>query len=330
MVWKIIASAFFAILVVLFATPLLISSARRKGLVGRDVNKPGRVLVAEMGGFAIFGGIAAAILVALLVISFYGGEARSVALLLAGLASIAFIALVGVFDDLFKLARRTKVFLPIVASLPLVAVLAGDTTMALPFFGDVNLGLLYTFILIPLGVTGAANAVNMSAGYNGLEAGIGAVASFFLLVIALSIGSVPAAVVLAACLGACLAFLVFNWYPAKVFPGDIGTYVIGCSIAVAVILGNMEKFGVIVLIPAFYELFATVYYSLRKIERRKYCHAPVLKAGKIIPPACSGRFTLAFLILSRKPMGERNLVLSMLGLYALFGFAALALFFLRL
>ncbi|NYZ75477.1 glycosyl transferase family 4 [Candidatus Micrarchaeota archaeon] len=330
MSWEVILASFiFAFLAAVIAAPILIASARKKGLMGHDVNKPNRPLVAEMGGFAIFGGLAAGILVGLLAISFYDNQFQLAVFLLAALASIAFIALIGVFDDLFKLSARTKLFLPVIASLPLVAVLAGDTTMSLPFFGDVNLGLFYTFILIPLGITGAANAVNMSAGYNGLEAGIGAVASFFLLVIALSVGSLPAAVILAACLGACLAFLYFNWFPAKVFPGDIGTYTIGCALAAAVILGNMEKFGVIVLIPAFYELAATLYYSLRKVERRKVCHNPVLKDGKIIPPKGTECFTLAFFILGRKPMTERNLVLSMLALYALFGVIALAVFFLH-
>lgn len=313
----------------LVSTRLLIKSALNKGIIDRDSNKPGKPVVAAMGGFAIFGGMSTAILFSLLWFSFTAADARVIALLLAGLASIAFIALIGVFDDLFKLSGRTKLFLPLIASLPLVVVLAGDTSMALPFIGEVNLGLFYTFVLIPLGITGAANAVNMSAGYNGLEAGIGGIASFFLLMIALSIGSLPAAVILAACLGACLAFLFFNWCPAKVFPGDIGTYVIGCSLAAAVIIGNMEKFGVIVLIPAFYELIATVYYAARRIQRRRYCHNPILRGGKIIPPAGSEHFTLAFLLLGKRPMSERNLVLSMLGLYALCGAFAWAVFFLH-
>jgi UDP-N-acetylglucosamine--dolichyl-phosphate N-acetylglucosaminephosphotransferase len=322
------ALAFIASLVLTFVlTPLLIRSALGKNITDRDSNKPGKPVVAAMGGFAIFGGVAGGTLIALLAINFYDHQFQFATMLLAALLSISIVALIGVFDDLFKLTRRTKVLLPVIASLPLVAVLAGDTTMSLPLVGVVDLGLFYTFVLIPVGVTGAANAVNMSAGYNGLEAGEGAVISAFLLVIALWSGSVAASVLLAALLGACLAFLKFNWFPAKVFPGDIGTYVIGGAIAAAVIVGNMEKFGLILFIPAFYELFATAYYSARGIERRKYCHNPILEGGKIIPPKGAEYFTLAYFILSRKPLTEARLVLTILLLYAACGCVALALFF---
>jgi len=316
-----------SLVVVLLFSPLLIKSALKKGIVDHDSNKPGKPAVAAMGGFAIYGGLVAAVLLFVLGVSLYDHQFQLATMLLAALLSISIIALIGVFDDLFKLSWGIKIFLPVFAALPLIAVLAGDTTMSLPLIGAVNLGWFYTFVLIPVGVTGAANAVNMSAGYNGLEAGEGAIISAFLLVIALSTGSVAASIILAALLGACLAFLKFNWFPARVFPGDLGTYVIGGALASAVIIGNLEKFGLILFIPAFYELFATLYYKVKRVNRRQVCHNPVLKNGKIIPPKGSECFTLAFLILSRKPMGERTLVSSMLLLYAACGVFALALFF---
>ena len=331
-IFKLIALvAGVAFVVAFLGVPVLVFSARHKGIMGRDVNKQGKPLVAEMGGFAIFAGIASGMLLALLTISFYDRQFQLAVLLLAALASISFIALVGVFDDLFKLRRRTKVILPVIASLPLMAVLAGHTSMFLPFLGQVEFGLFYVFLLIPLGITGAANAVNMSAGYNGLEAGIGAIASLALLAIALSIGSLPAAVILAACFGACVAFLKYNWFPAQIFPGDIGTYAIGCCLAAAVIVGNMEKYGVIVLLPAFYELAATVYYSLKRVARREVCHNPVITSdGKLAPPKGAERFTLAFVLLGRKPRSEPALVASMLALYALAACLAIAVHFLKL
>ncbi|MEW5955542.1 MAG: glycosyl transferase family 4 [Candidatus Micrarchaeota archaeon] len=321
--------AVFAVSVVsvLILAPLLIRSALKKGLVDRDSNKPGRPTVAAMGGFAVYAGLVLGVLLAVLVISLADHQFQLLVTLLAALLSVSIIALMGAFDDLFKLRWGVKAFLPVFAALPLIAVLAGDTAVSLPFVGAVDLGLFYTFILIPIGVTGAANAVNMSAGYNGLEAGEGAVISVFLLVIALSTGNVAAAVILAALFGACLAFLKFNWNPARVFPGDVGTYVIGGAIAAAVIIGNMEKFGLILFLPAFYELFATVYYKFKKVDRRKTCHNPVLKGGKIIPPKGAENFTLAFFILGRKPMAESRLVATILLLYAACGCAALALFF---
>ncbi|MDP2718142.1 MAG: hypothetical protein Q8P02_05335, partial [Candidatus Micrarchaeota archaeon] len=159
-----------------------------------------------------------------------------------------------------------------------------------------------------------------TAGYNGLEAGIGAVASFFLMVIAWQAHATAALVVLAALFGACLAFLFFNWHPAKVFPADIGTLVIGGALAVAVILGNMEKYGVILLIPAFYELFATAYYTAKKVERRSQCHNPRIRADLTLrPPPGAEKYSLAYRILSIRPMTEAALTATMLGLFAFSG-----------
>jgi UDP-N-acetylglucosamine--dolichyl-phosphate N-acetylglucosaminephosphotransferase len=54
---------------------------------------------------------------------------------------------------------------------------------------------------------------------------------------------------------ALLGFLVFNRYPARIFPGDSLTYTIGALIAVVAILGNMERVAFILFIPYFIEFF---------------------------------------------------------------------------
>jgi UDP-N-acetylglucosamine--dolichyl-phosphate N-acetylglucosaminephosphotransferase len=62
-------------------------------------------------------------------------------------------------------------------------------------------------------------------------------------------GEVWLAVIAFSAVGSLLAFLIFNWNPAKIFPGDSLTYGIGALIAVIAILGNMEKIGVILFLP---------------------------------------------------------------------------------
>ena len=326
-----VALAFGAFIVTLLSTPFLVRSARRKGIIGRDVNKPQRPEVAEMGGISLFLGVVCALSLAVLVTTFADKDSHSLSLLLAALASIAIIALVGVFDDLFKLSWKTKALTPVLAAFPLVAITAGDTTMSLPLIGAIDLGLAYTFLLIPIGVTGAANALNMVAGYNGVEAGTGAVMSFFLLVIAVSTQNWVAAAILAACLGACLAFLYFNWNPARIFPGDVGTLVIGACIASAAIIGNMEKYGLILFIPAFFELASTLFYGVQGITRRALCHNPVIAAdGRLSPPKGAEHYTLFYWLLSKRPMRETALVLSVLALYAICGVTALAVYYYKL
>ncbi len=160
--------------------------------------------------------------------------------LFAVLSTVLAIALIGLLDDLIGVHQGWKAVIPALAAIPLVVIEVGQKTMTLPFIGPINLGAFYSVVLVPVGVTGAANAFNMLAGFNGLEAGMGAVAIGALAVIAASLGEVTSLTLLLAALGALLTTLYFNWYPAKVFIGDVGTLTIGTVIAAAVILGKLR------------------------------------------------------------------------------------------
>jgi UDP-N-acetylglucosamine--dolichyl-phosphate N-acetylglucosaminephosphotransferase len=62
-----------------------------------------------------------------------------------------------------------------------------------------------------------------------------------------------------------LAFLAFNWYPAKVFPGNSFSYSIGALIATLAILGNMERIAIWLFIPYFLEIL--LYFRARVIDK---------------------------------------------------------------
>lgn len=118
---------------------------------------------------------------------------------------------------------------------------AGQSVMAFPFLGTLDIGLLYPLLIIPIGIIGASNAFNMLAGYNGLEAGMGVVILSTLGLIAYSTGNTVAVVIAVTTISTLIALLYFNKYPAKVFPGDTLTYPIGAIVAIVAIVGNMEK-----------------------------------------------------------------------------------------
>ena len=102
----------------------------------------------------------------------------------------------------------------------------------------------------------------------------------------------------------------------------------GAALAGAIILGHIETYGLIAIIPAFYEGFATAYYSLvKKVKNRRFsCHHPVIgPGGKLQPPGGAERYTLAYLILSKQPMTERRLVRTLLCLYVTSGLFAILL-----
>ena len=223
-------------MVTLFSMPFLIRKLVSSGMTGNDVNKEGRPSVAEMGGLGIVMGAIGALLFAMALRTFFGYDFSLISIL-AAMLTMLIISLIGTYDDLFDMRQDIKAVLPMVAALPLVAVAAaGSTAISLPFLGSVDFGFFYIFLLVPLGVTVSSNLTNMFAGFNGMEAGMGAVMFAATLFLAFVNGSVEMALISAAMLGALLAFLRFNWFPAKIFTGDIGNLLIGAALASAVIM----------------------------------------------------------------------------------------------
>lgn len=289
------------------------------------MNKPHQPPVAEMGGLALVGGLGVGLLAVITLRTFFRVEALNTVNtveLLAVLATVLAIALIGLIDDLIKVHQGWKAFIPALTAIPLVAIEAGQSVMNIPFIGSVNFGAFYSVIFVPLGITGAANAFNMLAGFNGLEAGTGAVAIAALAVIAYHLHEATALAILLAALGALLATLYFNWYPARVFIGDVGTLTIGAVIASAVIVGNFEWAGVIVIIPH------SVDFLLK--AREKFPSTGwwgEYRDGKLHCPA-HGPVGLAQLVLKLSGgLHERSLVLVLIAFEALCGLAAIWVYF---
>jgi UDP-N-acetylglucosamine--dolichyl-phosphate N-acetylglucosaminephosphotransferase len=189
--------------------------------------------------------------------------------------------------------------------------------MNLPLVGQVNTGAWYPIAIVPLGVGGASNAFNMLAGLNGLEAGMGIVISLAIAIAAAYTNAVEALVISLSLLGALLAFFWYNRYPAKVFPGDVGTYTVGATIACAVIIGNIELIGLILFIPYFFE-FAL---KLRTGLRGQSFGIPQ-QDGTLRPPQRKTSLTHYAMALGR--LREPQVVGVLLGVEAMFAAIALS------
>lgn len=312
-----------ALLVSVVGVPLLIPHLRRAGFTGRDMHKPGQPEIPEMGGLALMAGFTAGLLLAL-------GEKSYLRLLpqvegnvlLATLSTVLLTALIGFLDDRFGLRQSVKAILPLIAAVPLAAIRAGNTWMDIPFIGRVNFWVFYPMVLVPLGVTGAANAVNMLAGFNGLELGMGLVAMGSLAAIASSLGAATSLVLLLAGIGAILGVLPFNWYPAKVFVGDVGTLSMGAIIAAAVIVGNFEAAGIIVIIPYAVDF---LFKAIHGFPSRGWW-GELGEDGRLRCPK-DGPVGLAQAILKLTGgLHERTLALVLMGIEAIFGVLAIALY----
>jgi len=309
--------------------PELISKMHECNMLSPDVNKPYSRNIPNLGGIAaLFGfSIALSIVVGVEKLVAYVYEPPFLAVI-----SVFFIAaMIGLIDDITNISDKMKVIGLLFASIPLIITHHAILVIDLPFGFTINVTdyyWLFWLLFVPVGVTCAANALNMSAGYNGLESGLVIIVSFFLLVITIiKNDSITAIFIFAALLGCAVALYQYNKYPAKVFIGNIGTMGFGAAIASGVIIAGVELYGIICIAPAFYEAFATIHYKfIKPTDRRKLVHSPKFtKNGKLVPPKGAENFTLSYKLLSREPMTERELVNKILMIYIVCGGIALAL-----
>ncbi len=105
--------------------------------------------------------------------------------------------------------------------------LAGDdTATTIPFFGSVDLGLIY-YPLAAILIVGLTNAVNFTDGIDGLCASVSMFVFAALGISAALMNMAGLTLLSAAAAAACLGFLLWNLHPAKVFMGDTGSLFLG-------------------------------------------------------------------------------------------------------
>ncbi len=300
--------------------PVMIFRLKKAGIVGKNMHSEIQEEVPEMGGLVIIAGFGAGIFTVIAAKTFFDiFPSIDLISVLVALSSILIVVLIGIFDDLVSMPQQVKAFMPVFAALPLIVIEEGSTFIRLPFWGNVNFSLLYTLIIIPAEITIAANAVNMLAGFNGLEVGMGIIAVGSLAIISYLLGKITVLVILLATLGALLATLYYNWYPAKILVGDVGTLSIGAIIAAVVIMGNFEITGAILLIPYIIDF-------LIKAKNHFPYSFGVYRDGKLYCPE-SGPVGLGQLIMKLfGGISERNLVLVLMGIEAVCGVVAILLY----
>jgi len=266
-------SVIISFLLVYILTPWFVKYLSKIGLLVKDQQKEDKRLIPISGGLVVFLGVFFGVMFAIFVQTFYYNSTDRLIELLAFTTSLFAITFIGFFDDLlirkdheasFGLKQWQKPLLTVIAAVPLMVINAGETAITIPFIGLVDIGLLYPLLLIPIGVVGASNMVNMLEGYNGLGAGLGVIYVGNLSLYAYLHGAHSAALIGAITCAALIGFLLFNFYPAKIFPGDSLTYLLGGVLVSMAILGDMEMVALIVSIPFFIELILKLRGRLKK------------------------------------------------------------------
>jgi len=146
-----------------------------------------------------------------------------------------------------------------------VALLAGlivilrpdaDTRLTVPLFKTINPDLGWGYMIFAaLVIVGAANAVNLTDGLDGLATGPTVVAAVAYMVFAYAaghaeiarylqipyiVGSGEITVFCGVLAGAGLGFLWFNTYPAQVFMGDVGSLALGGALGAVAVVAKQE------------------------------------------------------------------------------------------
>ena len=323
-----------AFLTTLMIAPYFMQFLHAGGIVGLDLHKRNRPRLPTGGGTCVAFGLLAGLLSYIGLTTFLEGPMPHIIDMFAIISSVLIIMFVGFLDDLNVKARAVltkegldirvgfpqwaKPLLTLPAAVPLMVVNAGETIMSIPFFGPVDFGLLYPLLLIPVGVVGASNAVNLLAGFNGSEGGMGMAYLLGLGVFALMRGNF-AAVIFFTAFAAVAGFIKYNWYPAKFLPGDSLTYLLGAVVASGVIVGNMEKVGLIVLMPFVIELVLKL-----RSKLKASCLGKLRADGRLDPPYGRKIYSITHIIMNIRPMTEKQVTIILIAIEALFVAIALA------
>ena len=205
-------------------------------------------------------------------------------------------AAIGIWDDSLKLRKREnegfkawqKFTLQVAiaaAYLFAMAKFCGLTTkMHIPYANiTVDLGWGY-YVVSGLIIVGIVNSVNLTDGIDGLASSVTSVVGAFFAVAAFVIGennelfaSVPTALISAMVIGGCIGFLIYNFYPARVFMGDTGSLFLGGLVAGLAFLSGSPLLvlivGIVYVIEAASDIIQVGVYKLT--HRRVFKMAPI-------------------------------------------------------
>lgn len=273
-----------------------------KKIVGKDINKLNEPLVAESVGVALV------VPFWLIIFSYFFFFGFDIKLLFVGFA-VSVFALIGFIDDsknkfLSKPLSWIQRALPIAFVSLIVAYLLFTPTSIFDFFGVIIV------IILALYFAGIASFSNTFEGLNGWTIGSSFIITSIITLVAIQV-SQELSFLFFSLNAIILGLLVFNRFPAKAFPGDSGTLLIGSSIAGFALYSQNIYFVIFVFllfIPHMIDFFLLKMLTNRDdATQRKFRPYTLLKNGKLsIPnyPDKKTRYDFAKLII--KIFGPRR------------------------
>jgi len=259
--------------------------ALRKAKAGQSIREDGPVWHKGKQGTPIMGGIMfiAGVAITCLTVgigAMRDGDFSHIFILLFALVYAA----IGFFDDFEKLRKKQnlglkaghKLILQVIVALGFVALMrqTGNLTPSL-FIPFINLyinmpGPIY-YMFCAFVAVGTVNSVNITDGVDGLATGVTIPVAVWFAVMAFIWSFTALSIFSAALVGGLVAFLFFNFHPAKVFMGDTGSLFLGgaiCAMAFAIDIPLiLIPLGIVYFIETLSDIIQVVYFKLTKGKR---------------------------------------------------------------
>ncbi len=308
-----------AILLSTLTTKLFSSFFRSRGFVGIDIFKTHKPKVPLLGGLSIP--------LTIVVFSFLGyltgllgwREALVVTLVTIILTSV------GLLDDFREVSGLYKPVACLLGGLPIIFLHTYTPHLDFPFGVGFRITIIY-LLMIPLGISVAANTVNMLDVINGLVATAGIIVLGVMGIAIYILGMDRNLYLIMIGIAALLGFLYYNRYPAKTFLGNAPALVIGGYIATLAIMYHIEFPTVVAMFPFIHNSF----FFLNKIKgfvEHKQLNLKVteLDSQGLIHDARDEKapITLLRFIVSRDPLNEFDAYLNIVILFIFSGLLAL-------
>jgi UDP-N-acetylmuramyl pentapeptide phosphotransferase/UDP-N-acetylglucosamine-1-phosphate transferase len=315
----------FTFLFTKFIYPYIIEFNLSKGWVGFDIHKKARPRTAESGGIGLIIGSVIGLIPLIIIYRDQEFVREGVVLITTIIAS----GIIGFIDDRIRLSSLKKIILMIGCGVPLFLMnffgYIHVQSPTIPILGTLRLTIIYPLVL-PIIIAVMTNTVNMLEGYNGEGSGTCSIALFFMLLVSLIARSAEGFAFTVPCLAAIFAFFLFNKYPAKVFPGDVGTLGMGAIIGCIAILASIEVAMFCAMLTHIFNSF----YVLTSIRGFKESHDIKIKDIFVddndliyANSARNAPVTLPRLIVVFGPLKEEELVRNFLALTMICGLFAL-------
>ena len=234
-----IIGAIIAYLLGIFIVPVVIYFSKKAGLV--DVPNERKIhhgQISRLGGIAVWVSVMLTFLL-LVLLSYYPKGVGLSGIIVGG--SLMF--LLGLIDDIFCLDAKFKLFIQIAIASMVILLGVRIDELYIPWMNSpFELG-LWSYPISLLGIVGISNATNFKDGIDGLAGSIVTIGCIAIGIVSFVVTppSPISALVAFILMGAMLAFLTFNYNPAKIFMGDSGALYAGFLLATLSITGIMKN-----------------------------------------------------------------------------------------